>query len=66
MTNQTQDINNTNDPQKKYHFWTVKNILLEGFNQFHGANLTLSSDVDQNTLMFGLHERPLTYPCIIS
>ena len=24
-------------------------ILLEGLNQFHGANLTLSSDVDQDT-----------------
>ena len=27
---------------------------------------TLSSDVDQDTEMFGLHERTLTYPCIIS
>ena len=26
-----------------------KNILLEGLNRFHGANLTLSSDVDQDT-----------------
>ena len=26
-----------------------KNILLDGLNQFHGANLTLSSDVDQDT-----------------
>ena len=26
-----------------------KNILLEGLNWFHGANLTLSSDVDQDT-----------------
>ena len=25
------------------------------------ANLTLNSDVDQDTLIFGLHERPLTY-----
>ena len=24
-----------------------KNILLEGLNRFHGANLTLNSDVDQ-------------------
>ena len=45
--------------------WSV-NILLEGFDQFHGANLFFSSDVDQDTYMFGLHERPLTYPCIIS
>ena len=26
-----------------------KNTLLEGLNQFHGANLNLSSDVDQDT-----------------
>ena len=39
-----------NNPQKKYHIRTVsKNILLEGLNWFHGANLTLSSDVDQDT-----------------
>ena len=42
--------NNTNDPQKKYRLGTVsKNILLEGLNRFHRANLTLSSDVDQDT-----------------
>ena len=42
--------NNMNDPQKKYCLGTVsKNISLEGLNQFHGANLTLSSDVDQDT-----------------
>ena len=47
---QTQNINNTNDPQKKYRLETVsKIILLEGLNRFHGANLTLSSDEDQNT-----------------
>ena len=40
--------------------------LLEGLNRFHGANLTLSLDVDQDTYMFGLHEKPLFYPCIIS
>ena len=26
-----------------------KNILLEGLNLFHSANVTLSSDVDQDT-----------------
>ena len=26
-----------------------KNILLKGLNQFHPANLTLSSDMDQDT-----------------
>ena len=39
MTN-TNDINNTNDPQKKYRYrlGTVsKYILLEGLNRFHGA-----------------------------
>ena len=46
---QTQDINNTkfNDPQKKYRLEMISKIfLLKGSNQFHGANLTLSSDVD--------------------
>ena len=39
-----------NDPQKKYRLGTVsKNILMEGLNRFNGANLTLSSDVDQDT-----------------
>ena len=46
----TRHKKNTNDPQKKYCLGTVsKNILLVGLNQFHNANLTLSSDVDQNT-----------------
>ena len=41
---------NTNDQQKKYRLGTVsKNILLEGLNRFHGANLILCSDVDQGT-----------------
>ena len=32
-----------NDPQKKYRLGVVsKNIWLEGLNQFHSANLTLS------------------------
>ena len=47
---QTQNINNTNDPQKKYRLGTAsKNILLEDLNRFYGTNLTLSSDVDQDT-----------------
>ena len=42
--------NNTNDPQKKYPLETVsKNIFLECLNRFQCANLTLSSDVDQDT-----------------
>ena len=41
---------NTNDPQKKYGLGTViKTILLGGLNRFHSDNLTLSSDVDQDT-----------------
>ena len=40
---QTQDINNTNDPQKEYRLGTVsKNIILDGLSWFHGANITLS------------------------
>ena len=63
----TQEINNKNNQEKKYRLGTVsKNILLDGLNRFHGANLTLSSDVDQGTLMFGLHQKPQTYSCIIS
>ena len=39
-----------NDPQKKYRLGTIsKNILPQGLNQFHSANLTLSSEVDQDT-----------------
>ena len=41
---------NINDPQMKYHLATAsKNILPEGLNQFHGASLTLNSDVEQDT-----------------
>ena len=32
------------------------NNLLEGLNQFQGTNLTLNSDVEQDTLIFGSHE----------
>ena len=48
--NFAQDRNNMNDPQKKYRLRKVnKNILLEGLNRFHNANLFLSSDEDQDT-----------------
>ena len=41
---------NTNDPQKKYRLGTVsKNILHEDLNRSHGANPTLSTDVNQDT-----------------
>ena len=43
----TQDRKNINDPQKKHR--SVKNILLEGFNRTHGANLSLNSELDQVT-----------------
>ena len=48
---QTQGINNTNDPQKKYHLGTLsKNILLECLKPVsRHANLILSSDVNQDT-----------------
>ena len=53
----TQDITNTNDPQNKYRFVKVsKNILQEGLNWFHDANLTLSSDVDKP-----LHRKAFNY-----
>ena len=36
---------------KKVRLGTVnRNILLEGLNQFHGAHLTLDSDVDRDTV----------------
>ena len=33
---------------------------------YNGANPTLSSGVDQDTKMFGLHEISQTYQCITS
>ena len=55
------NINNKKDPQKKHGLGTVRK-LLECLNMFHGTNITLNSDVDQETYMFGSHERSLTYP----
>ena len=41
---------NIKDPQKKYRLGTVsEKKILEGLNRFDGANLTLNSDVDQDT-----------------
>ena len=40
--------------------------LLEGLNKFYGTNLVINYVVDRDTYMFGLHERPHTYPWIIS
>ena len=40
----------SNDSQKKYRLGTVsKNMLMEALILFHGANLTLRSDVYQDT-----------------
>ena len=41
--------------QNKYRLGTVSKIF-EGLNQFHGANLALNSDVDQDT--FGKVKNP--------
>ena len=40
---------NKKDPQKKHRLGTVSKKKLEGLNLFHGTNLTLNSDVDQDT-----------------
>ena len=72
--NKTQDVNNTNEPQKKYHLGTVSNnILLEGFNQFHGVNLVFNSDMDQDTTFFfwgggggAVHEIFINVVCVTS
>ena len=66
-----QGITNTrqkhiNDPPKKCRLGTVsKNISLEGLSRFHGANLTLNSDVDQDIVIW-FAWKTLTYQCIIS
>ena len=50
---------NIKDPQKKHRLGTLSRIFYwVGLNRFYGANLTLNSDVDQDTLKFGLHETP--------
>ena len=51
---------------KKYRLGMAIKIFTGGLKPVHGANLTLNSDVDQDTQIFGLHERPITYQCIIS
>ena len=40
---------NKRDPQKKHRLGTVSKKKLEGLNLFHGTNLTLNSDMDQDT-----------------
>ena len=53
---------NVNDPQNNYHFRKIDKKITGGLKPVsQRANLTLSSDVDQDTKMFGLHERPLPY-----
>ena len=57
---------NTNDPQKSTALERSVKQFSGGLKPVSGTNLTLSSDVDQDTSMFGLHERPIAYQCIIS
>ena len=38
----------------------------EGLNMFRSTNLTLNSDVDQYTSIFGSHESSLAYQWIIT
>ena len=46
---------NINDPQKKYRLGMVgKNILMEGFNPFYGANLNLNSDMEQDIAVIAI------------
>ena len=51
--------------KKKYRLGTVSKKILEDFNRFDGANLTLSSGM-KTQKMFGLHERSLIYKWIVS
>ena len=44
--------NNKKDPQKKHRHGTFSKKLPEGLNMFNGTNLTLNSDVYQDTYMF--------------
>ena len=54
--------NNIKDSQKKHRLGMVsKKYFTGGLKPVsQRANLTFSSDVDQDTQMFGLHVRPLT------
>ena len=55
-----------NDPQKKHCLGTVCKKITGGLKYVKGTNLTLNWDVDQDTYIFALHERSLTYWWIIS
>ena len=46
--------------------WSVKYFTGGLKPVLRHTNLTLYSDVDQDTYIFGLHERPLAYQCITS
>ena len=49
------NINNKKYPQRSNALeWSAKKQ--EGINMFNGTNLIFSSDVDQDTQMFGSHE----------
>ena len=46
----TRQNKNIKDPQKKYRLGTVSYFLLEGLNQFNGANLTLNSEENKTAI----------------
>ena len=59
---QTQNINNTNDTQKKYRFGTVSKIFYwKAKTGFTSRQPHPSPDVDQDTQTPGLHVTPLTH-----
>ena len=62
MTNTNTKHNNKRIVQKKHRLGMVSKKILEGLNIFLDTNPTPTSDIDQDTSMFGLHERSLTYP----
>ena len=49
-----------------HHHGVFTGVDSQGLNRFNGANLSLSSDVDQDIYMFGLHERPLLTDSVYS
>ena len=56
-----------NNPQKKHLRRSATNKRLRAFKSiFNCPNITFSSDVDQDKLVFGSHEILLINRCIIS
>ena len=48
MNRQDSTTDTKKDPKKKHRLGTVSTFLQDGLNLFHGTNLTLISDVDQD------------------